>query len=400
MNLLEQNTCGTWRLEREIGRGAYGIVYLAVNAEGARAAVKVCRRADITDECYARERRGAKLFREIPPQRGLVRMRELVEVDWGFYTVMDLADDEFADSSVAMDAYRPKTLASVIAGEKALSLAESVDLALALTEGLVTLQKHHLLHRDIKPANVLYVGGKPVLSDPGLVVEEASATSLVGTPGYVPPERFTSSASDIYSLGLVLKAASFGRRVEDLAKGPAAEADTGAPQFAAWWRILNKATDETPARRYQSAKAMLKDVRRLHFKVAVSRAERVKKIVGRVLLVLVIIFLLASAVFLIGREWRRAEVSSSRQPSSADVASAQEALKEMERANEKLQKEVEALKQKQEAEERRILKMRDETVADVRTNAWFKIMATSKKISKEARRLSEESKRAPENSHK
>ncbi len=400
MNLLEQNTCGTWRLEREIGRGAYGIVYLAVNAKGARAAVKVCRRADITDECYARERRGAKLFREIPPQRGLVRMRELVEVDWGFYTVMDLADDEFADSSVAMDAYRPKTLASVIAGEKALSLAESVDLALALTEGLVTLQKHHLLHRDIKPANVLYVGGKPVLSDPGLVVEEASATSLVGTPGYVPPERFTSSASDIYSLGLVLKAASFGRRVEDLAKGPAAEADTGAPQFAAWWRILNKATDETPARRYQSAKAMLKDVRRLHFKVAVSRAERVKKIVGRVLLVLVIIFLLASAVFLIGREWRRAEVSSSRQPSSADVASAQEALKEMERANEKLQKEVEALKQKQEAEERRILKMRDETVADVRTNAWFKIMATSKKISKEARRLSEESKRAPENSHK
>ena len=347
MDTSEQNMCGEWRLEREIGRGAYGIVYLAVNAKGECAAVKVCGRADISDECYARELRGAKLFREIPPQEGLVRMRDLAEADWGFYTVMDLADDEFADASVATDAYRPRTLASVIESEKALPLAECVRLALALTKGLETLQRHHLLHRDIKPANVLYVGGKPVLSDPGLVVEEASATSLVGTPGYVPPEKFTSSASDIYSLGLVLKAASFGRRVEDLAKGPAQEADTGAPQFATWWRILNKATDETPARRYQSAKALLKDVRRLHFKIAASPVERVANVVGRWLLLLILLFLVSYAGFQIIRERRM--VAQARTDAREDVEYVKKHAAELQKQfKEEKQKELEELKQKQE----------------------------------------------------
>ena len=75
-------SCGDWRLEREIGKGAYGTGYLAVEPRGERAAVKVCRREDIGDERYARELRGARLYGAIPPHEGLVRMRELVEKDW------------------------------------------------------------------------------------------------------------------------------------------------------------------------------------------------------------------------------------------------------------------------------------------------------------------------------
>ena len=67
--------CGEWRLEREIGRGAYGVVYSAVNGKGGRAAVKVCRRDDIGEERYGRELRGGRLYRAIPPHEGLVRMR-------------------------------------------------------------------------------------------------------------------------------------------------------------------------------------------------------------------------------------------------------------------------------------------------------------------------------------
>ena len=265
-----QQQCGAWRLEREIGQGAYGVVYLAVGSDGVRAAVKVCRREAVGDERYERELRGAKLYRAIPPQEGLVRMRELVETEWGFYTVMDLADDEFGGPLEAASGYRPKTLARVIEGEKALPLKACVKLGIALAGGLATLQRHHLLHRDIKPGNVIYIGGKPVLSDPGLLVDESDATSLVGTPGYVPPENFTAAAGDIYSLGLTLKAASFGRKLEDLDKGPALEADTGAALFPAWWRILNKATDPTPSRRYQSAKAFLKDLKSLRMKMAIA----------------------------------------------------------------------------------------------------------------------------------
>ena len=265
-----QQQCGAWRLEREIGQGAYGVVYLAVGSDGVRAAVKVCRREAVGDERYERELRGAKLYRAIPPQEGLVRMRELVETEWGFYTVMDLADDEFGGPLEAASGYRPKTLARVIEGEKALPLKECVKLGIALAGGLATLQRHHLLHRDIKPGNVIYIGGKPVLSDPGLLVDESDATSLVGTPGYVPPENFTAAAGDIYSLGLTLKAASFGRTLEDLDKGPALESDTSAPLFPAWWRILNKATDPTPSRRYQSAKALITDLKSLRMRMAIA----------------------------------------------------------------------------------------------------------------------------------
>ncbi|MBQ2624377.1 MAG: protein kinase [Kiritimatiellae bacterium] len=259
--------CGQWRLVREIGHGAYGVVYLAVAPDGECAAVKVCRRDAVDPERYSRELRGAKLYRAIPSQEGLVRMRTLVETKWGFYAVMDLADDEFDRESPTVESYRPKTLASVIDGEKALPLGECVKLGISLAKGLVALQRHHLLHRDIKPGNVIYVGGRPVLSDPGLVVEESAAASLVGTPGYVPPENFTAAPGDVYSLGLTLKAASFGRSIEDIDKGPAIVADTGARFFPAWWRILNKATDPTPSRRYQSAKALLKDLTALRVRM-------------------------------------------------------------------------------------------------------------------------------------
>ena len=274
--------CGDWRLDCEIGHGAYGVVYAAVNSKGERAAVKVCLRETIGEERYERELRGARLYSAIPPQEGLVRMLELAEEQWGFYTVMELADDEFGQGVSGGRAYRPKTLASVIDGEKALPLDVSVKLGIALAKGLETLQRHHLLHRDIKPGNVIYVRGRPVLSDPGLVVEESQAVSLVGTPGYVPPENFTDAAGDIYSLGLTLKAASFGRKVEDLDKGPAQEADTGASFFPAWWRILNKATDPTPSCRYRSAMALLKDLERLQRRICICAIAKSR--IARVLL--------------------------------------------------------------------------------------------------------------------
>ena len=261
---------GRWTLGREIGRGAAGVVYLATDAEGKFAAVKVCLRAELGDVRYERELRGAKLYKRIPPSEGLVRLLELGEGEWGFYMAMELADDEFGARPGATAGYRPKTLASVIAGEKALSVKESLKLGLALAKGLETLQRHHLLHRDIKPGNVISVRGRYVLSDPGLLIEESEAASVVGTPGYVPPENFVGAGGDVYSLGLTLKAASFGRSVEELAKGPTFEADTESPHFPKWWRILNKATHPYATKRYRSAKALLKDLQSLRLQVAVS----------------------------------------------------------------------------------------------------------------------------------
>ena len=346
---LDANTppCGPWHLVREIGHGAYGTVHLAERSDGARAAVKVCRRDDIGEERYERELRGAKLYSAVPPQEGLVRIRELVEEDWGFYAVMDLADNEFGRDGMVFSGraaspfaaasaeYRPKTLARVVEGEKALPLGESVKLGIALAKGLAALQRHHLLHRDIKPGNVIYVGGRPVLSDPGLVVEESEAASFVGTLGYVPPENFTAAAGDIYSLGLTLKAASFGRCIEDLDKGPALEADTGAKLFPAWWRILNKATDPTPSRRYQSAKALLKDLESLRRQMAV--AAIVGSRLAKVVLALAVIGVAAVVVLSVSAS-RHAKEGIARQ--SAEVGPLKEELAKLSAENKILKEKI------------------------------------------------------------
>lgn len=298
--------CGAWTLGREIGRGAYGVVYFATNGRGETAAVKVCLRSAPDDERYERELRGAKLYRRIPAGEGLVRMLEIGACEGGFYAAMELADDEFGNRPGVAAEYSPKTLSRVIAGERALSVEDALRLGLALAKGLETLQRHHLLHRDIKPGNVIYVCGRPVLSDPGLVVAAAEAASLVGTPGYVPPERFIGAGGDVYSLGLTLKAASFGRPVEELAMGPTLEADTGSPFFPAWWRILNRATHPDASRRHQSAKALLKDLRSLRLKMCfATRTLGLPRLAW--LMILVTAFAVAVGVLRVKRSADRSE---------------------------------------------------------------------------------------------
>jgi hypothetical protein len=48
------------------------------------------------------------------------------------------------------------------------------------------------------------------------------------------------------------------------------EADVGATLFPSWWRILNKATDPVQSRRYQSAKALLKDMESLRVRLSMT----------------------------------------------------------------------------------------------------------------------------------
>lgn len=71
-------------------------------------------------------------------------------------------------------------------------------------------------HGDIKPANILYKDGVAKLADFGLARGGVGQTQMAGphnggTPGYRPPERYTSSAGDVYSLGVTLWAMLAGR---------------------------------------------------------------------------------------------------------------------------------------------------------------------------------------------
>lgn len=257
---------GPYRPVREIGRGAHGSVFLA-DGPGGRVALKICLRPDDPERApeWEREKRGWSLYANLPVAPGLVRVLRTGETDGGaaFWVAMELADPEPGGSADDPDSYRPLTLASVAAAEVALPLDRCLAIGERLAAALEHLQRHHLLHRDVKPGNVLFVRGAPVIADAGLVVDEREAASLVGTPGYEPPEHHGTPQGDVFSLGRTLWRIGTGRAPEEAGFAPCAEADTSDPDFWRFLAILGKATSPVPGRRYRSAKAFLKDLARL-----------------------------------------------------------------------------------------------------------------------------------------
>ncbi len=286
---------GPYRPLREIGSGAHGSVFLA-DGPGGRVALKVCRRPDDPDRApgWEREKRGWSLYANLPAAPGLVRVLGTGETDGGaaFWIAMELADPEPGSSADDPDSYRPLTLASVAAAEVALPLDRCLAIGERLAAALEHLQRHHLLHRDVKPGNVLFVRGAPVIADAGLVADEREAASLVGTPGYEPPEHHGTPQGDVFSLGRTLWRIGTGRAPEEAGFAPCAEADTSDPDFWRFLAILGKATSPVPGRRYRSAKAFRKDLVRLRRRHA---AKRFRKL--RILLLVAALPILVPAIW-------------------------------------------------------------------------------------------------------
>ena len=271
---------GPYRPVREIGRGAHGSVFLADGPGEGRVALKVCRRPDDPARMneWKREKRGWTLYANLPAVPGLVRVLGTGETEGesAFWVAMELADPEPGGSADDPGSYRPLTLASVAAAEVALPLGRCLAIGERLASALEHLQRHHLLHRDVKPGNVLFVRGAPVIADAGLVADDREAASLVGTPGYEPPEHHGTPQGDVFSLGRTLWRIGTGRAPEEAGFAPCAEADTSDPDFWRFLAIIGKATSPVPERRYRSAKAFRKDLARLRRRNAAKRFRKLR----------------------------------------------------------------------------------------------------------------------------
>ena len=193
---------GNYRIERELGRGCYGVVYL-VQREGLerRFALKVLTAEALrSPEAVARFEREAKLASRIQDP-GVVTIHDLGREGRFPYYVMDLV--------------RGPTLQDRI-HQGPLGASEAATLIAALARTMDSAHQANVLHRDLKPANVILdeVLKRPRVTDFGLAQEQGGMRltrtgEAVGTPFYMAPEqnlgqRDLDARVDIYALGVLL----------------------------------------------------------------------------------------------------------------------------------------------------------------------------------------------------
>ncbi|MFD7712073.1 serine/threonine-protein kinase [Streptomyces sp. NPDC059785] len=199
MHSLER--IGRYRLDRRLGSGGFGVVWLAHDdVLEATVAVKVLS-DNWVDHLDVRERflSEARLLRRAASGR-VVQVYDIGELPDGRpYFVMEYADDG--------------TLADLV-GDGPLPTAEALRLTALAARGAADLHEAGIVHRDIKPSNVLLrstSGGsaRVLLADLGLAKSLAQASGLTlaaGSVGYRPPEQAEPGSgidarADVYSLG-------------------------------------------------------------------------------------------------------------------------------------------------------------------------------------------------------
>ena len=203
---------GRYVVLAELGRGGMGIVWRAEDRMmGRQVAVK---ELHLPDGLGPDDRR---LFRErlLREARTAGRLN-----DPAIVTVYDVVSDGGVDH-IVMELIEAPTLADVVARSGPLSENAALEVARRLLGALRTAHERGVVHRDVKPSNVmLSADGRVTLTDFGIAqaADDPRLTttgSLVGSPGYMAPERLDGGhadpASDLWSLGATLWYAVQGR---------------------------------------------------------------------------------------------------------------------------------------------------------------------------------------------
>jgi len=196
---------GRYRLEREIGRGAMGVVYLGRDMAINRAvAIKVIPLASEFSEVDLQEAR-TRFFREAETA-GRLNHPHIV-------TIYDVGEEN-ALAYIAMEYLRGRHLSEYAAADRLLEPRKVLELIGRTAEALGFAHKQQVVHRDIKPANLVYDEASDILkiTDFGIArLTGAGSTRtgiVLGTPSFMSPEqlegRTVTGQSDLFSLGVSL----------------------------------------------------------------------------------------------------------------------------------------------------------------------------------------------------
>lgn len=264
---------GRYRVLEEVGRGGMGIVYAATDNIGRTVALKALP-AEYTRDPERRKR----LTREATVAASLshpaiAAVYSLDEIDGELYIISELV--------------RGRTLREQLR-EGPLPSDQLLPTLISIAEALAVAHEKEIVHRDLKPENIMRRDdGQIKVLDFGLarpagprestVMTEAGI--LVGTPGYMAPEQFTPGAeidrrADIFAFGVMAWELATGEHPlgTDPASIIAKMSDPFESRTPALSRplplrgldgIVRRCIRRAPAHRYQSAEAVIADLRHL-----------------------------------------------------------------------------------------------------------------------------------------
>ena len=272
---MQHEKLGRYRIVDELGRGAMGAVYRAVDPLIDReVAIKTLLQdlpEEIVDEVRERFLREAR-------SAGRLNHPNIV-------TIFDVGDDAGV-AYIAMELLEGRSLQQLMRGSPRLPVAQAADIAAQIAEALDHAQQYKIVHRDVKPANVMVAAsGRCKLTDFGIAYIPTSSMTqtgkALGSPKYMSPEQVAGipvdGRADIFSLGVVLYEMLTGvspfvregdttplpvmHRISVERHPPLRDRVPGIP--AAIERIVDRALAKKPQDRYARAGEMAEELRKV-----------------------------------------------------------------------------------------------------------------------------------------
>ncbi|MEZ4336743.1 MAG: serine/threonine-protein kinase [Sandaracinaceae bacterium] len=258
---------GRYTVERLLGQGAMGSVYLGRDLQLDRAvAIKTVRHLDLEE---ARLRTFIERFRN--EARAAARLSHPSIV-----AVYDVGEDDGVGPYLVFEYVPGSSLKQILRGRGPLAPEDAVRLARQIANAIDTAHQAGVIHRDVKPDNILVsAGGDAKLADFGVArVPDAALTKegqFLGTPCYAAPETLGSGvygeSTDLFSFAAVLYETVSGVRafpgddaisvahhvVHDQPEPPSVVAGDAAKIPKAVDRAIMRGLEKEPEDRYTTA---------------------------------------------------------------------------------------------------------------------------------------------------